>query len=752
VARTLEIALRCGALGADLRVTEATVVEAISRPTRAVVHAESPETLDGEAAVRAPAHLEISLDGEPVRHFHLVVMALQLDGLRRGGMRRYTIELAHELALLELRSDVRIFQEQDAQAIVQAVLDTAVVVLGDVTFSLQRTPVTRTYCVQYRETDFDFISRICEHEGIFYIIEDDASSARVTFADAQSVFQPIDGEPSLRLLDDDMHGSGIHDLAFETVATPERVTVGDYNFETPGVDLHATHAAAGAAAGDHDEFAAGHTTPDEGKVLAEIRCAELVSSRTVGRGASDRVEMRAGAWFELEQAARDAHNTKYLLHRVEHRFVTRASDRGEAGDAGETSEAREMGETYQNRFTCGLFEAPFRPPRITPRPRLRGVHSAVVTGPSGSEIHTEKLGRMKAKFPWDRLGKEDDTSSCWMRVVELPIGGSMALARVGWEMAVAYQDGDPDRPVAVARLYNAEKTSPYAFPAAKSRMSLQTPSSPGGGKSNEIRMEDGGGGMELFVNASKDADAQTNNNKTETIGVDEQLEVGVDSAVTIGASQSVTIGASETTQVSADMTVEVAGSRTKSVSASETVSVSGCIEVNVDGDDTETVGASRTTLAALGVDRSAQGSSSLTVGGSMISAAAAGVSVAVAGARSETVGGVKIVASGGAVKETVIGALASTVGGVCVQAASGHRLASTKGPAAITVGGLLTANAASKISIQANKVAIRVLGVANLVGGGGVLNLTPGSAAFVGLVTLDASGSITLSGNPNLVG
>jgi type VI secretion system secreted protein VgrG len=740
VTQTLDITLRCDALGGELLVTEATIVEALSTPTRAVVHAQSRDDIDGAAALRAPAELEITLDGSPVRRFHLLVVAFQLDGVHRGHARRYTIELAHPLALLELRADVRMFQEKDAQEIVQEVLDGAGIASGDVRFSLRRKPGKRTYCVQYRETDLAFVSRLCEHEGIFYFIHDDDASAPITFADAQEAAPPIEGESTLSLHQDEVFGASVGEIVFETVATPSGVTVGDYNFDNPALDLHASHVAEGAAVGDHYEYATGQRTPDEAKTLAELRCQAIVASRTVGRGDSTRMELRAGAWFELEQAARAALDGKYLIRSVEHRFVAHANERGEAWQA------------YSNQFTCIPFSAQFRPPRTTPRPRIRGAHSVVVTGPPGSEIHTEKLGQMKGKFFWDRVGKSDDTSSCWMRVVQLPIGGSMALARVGWEMAVAYQDGDPDRPIAISRLYNAEKTSPYAYPAAKTRMAFQTPSSPGGGKSNEFRMEDGGGGMEMFVNASKDFDAQTNNNKTQKIGVDEKLDVGVDCAVTIGASQTVSIGANETVKVSSDMTLEVAGSRTKTVGASETVTVSGSIEMNIDGSDTETTGASHTTIAALGIDRSSKSSQSLTVGGSMLSASATGVSVAVAGAKSETIGGAKIVASGAAVKETVIGALATTVGGVCVQAAAANRSGATKGAAAVTVGGLLCANAAGKVSLQANKIAIRVAGVANLLGGGGILNLTPGSAAFVGLVTLDASGSITLSGNPNLVG
>lgn len=735
----LEVTLRCPELSDELLVTAAHVIEAISSPTRAVVHATSDRDVDIEAPVGRPAHLEVSVDDEPVRHFHLVVTSVRFDGIHRGNLRRYVIELAHELMLLSLRADVRMFQEKDAQEIGAAVLDGAGIQADHVSWSLARAPWKRAYCVQYRETDFAFLSRLCEFEGIFYFAHDDEASTHVTFADFQEAFPPIEGESSIGLTDDDQHGPGVHHLELETCASPDQVTVGDYNFESPATVLTARRAAVESPMSDAFEYPAGHRTPDEGAALAKLRLEAFAAGSSIGRGRSDRMLFRAGSWFELEEASREGLSGKYLLTSVEHRFTPRPNEG--TGDA-----------YYENHFACIPHATPFRPPLLTPRTRVVGVHSAVVTGPSGSEIHTDEHGRMKARFFWDREDPSDDKSSCWIRVGQLPIGGSQALARVGWEMAVAYVDGDPDRPVGVARLYNAEKTSPYGYPAAKSRMALQTPSSPANGKSNEIRMEDSGGSMELFMNASKDYDINVKNNKTETITVNEKLEVGTDCSVTVGANETVSISGSRTASVSADDGVSIGTDRTRTVGGSETVTVGGNISIDVKGSDTEATGGSHTTLAAMGIERTSSGSQTLTVGGSMVSVGALGVSHTVVGAKSETVGGAKIAVSGASVTESVVGAFASTVGGVVVQAAGGNRQAATKGSAAVTVGGLLCANAAGKVSMKAKKISIRVAGVANFLGGGGVLNLTPGSAAFVGLVTLDASGAIKISGNPNLIG
>ena len=714
--------------------------KAFSSLTSATIQLTSQQDIDEPGAIGEPAHIEVTRDGEAIRHFQLVVVAVSLQGLAGGVTRRYRIELAHELDLLRLRSDVRIFQDKNAQEIVAEVLDGAGVDAGHVSYSLQRTPETRDYCVQYRETDWNFVSRLIQHEGIFFFTHDDASQTNVTFGDAQSLFVAIEGEQQVRA-EDRLYGRGVQRLQIESRVTSASVSLGDYNMESPASNLTRSAVAADGAFGDWFEYTAGHQNPDQGDVLARIRLEEVVARRVVGRGESNMDSFRAGCWVELVDAAAHARNGKYLLTSVHHRWALR---RAAAGDDSEPD--------YRNRFSCIPHETVFRPQRSARRPRITGSHSAVVTGPAGAEIHTDEHGRMKGHFFWDRVGQQDDTSSRWMRVTQLPISGSMALARMGWEMSVLYFDGDPDRPIAVSRLYTAERASPYGYPAAKTRMALQTPSSPASGKSNEFRMEDGAGGMEMFVNASKDFDGQTNNIKTETIGVDESLEVGVDCKSAIGADQAITIGGNETKTVAGQATVAVKADRTKTVGGSETVSVSKSVQVAVDGSDSETTGGTHTTLTALGIDRSATGSQSLTVGGSMISAAGLGVGLAVAGAKSETVGAAKICASAASVSESIVGAYACTVGGALVQASAANRIGNTKGACAVTVGGLLAANAGGDVTIKGKKVAIRVLGVANFLGGGGVLTLTAASASFAGLVTVDASGSVKVSGNPNVVG
>ncbi len=715
-------------------VVVAEVREALSTPTIAWVRlrlepgdAEPDATLLGE-----PCVLELREFDAPVRAWHLVVRAVTDAGFGEQG-RTFELELEDRFGLLELRTDVRIFQELDAKAIAEKVFADAGIDPGTIEWNVQRSLPKRTYCVQHRESDRAFVERILRHEGVFRVPADTPEQAKALFADSTSVFDAIEGEPTQRLLDG-RGGEGVAELEVDYSVVPDEIVLRDWNYETPGVDLTSSAKLADSPASSLYEFPGGYQTQAEGAALAKIRAEELASQIAVARGRAHVAAFRPGRWFELAEVTREPLAIQWLLREVVHHF------------------ARLQTAVYSNDFVASPLEQPYRPPRDVPRPVVSGSHSVRVTGPSGSEIHTDALGRMKGKFFWDRVGKEDDKASCWMRVLQLPIGGSQALARVGWEMIVRYAWGDPDRPIAVARADNAAHPAPYAYPKAASAMAFKTLSSPGGAKFNEFTMEDGGGSMKFGVTAAKDWNEQVNNDKTEKISVNEKFEVGTDLSTTIGANQTIEIGAVNSVTIGGDAGVAIAGDRTKTVGAAETVTVTGSLGEKVTGSDTETVGASHTTIAAMGVSRTSKGSHALTVGGSVVQAAGLGCSVAVAGSKSETIGGAKLVVSGGAVSETMVGAMAITVGGAVVSTAGGNRTGTAKGKSSLIVGGAALINAGGKLQMKAPKIKLTVGGVANFLGGGGILNVTPASVSFVGIISVKGSSAIKINGAPNLVG
>ena len=708
------------------------VTEELSCPTTAVILVEGDEPLDAERLLGQEAIVEVASDDDPIRRWRLVVDEVHFVAAD-GNKFSFECYLVHPLARLARRIDIRMFQDKTVQDIVNEVLaGHALEALAS--WEVTRSLPQRVYTVQHRESDLAFISRLLEFDGIFYVCEDGLQEGKIRFLDSLDPVQPYDGDAGLVALRD-AHGGGIGELWLEHSLTADAITLRDYNYETPNVDLTAESVFGDPLQAALYEYPGGYSEVAERDALLQIRSEEIIARRVVGHGSSDTAAFAPGAWFELEHAARESVNAKYLIRSVSHSFSVRDDD------------SRPY--DYANSFTCSPSQQPYRPQRITPVPRIAGSQSVLVTGPSGEEIHTDELGRMKGKFFWDRLGKADDTSSRWMRVLQHPIGGSMALARVGWEMTVRFRDGDPDRPIGIYRVDNAAHTAPYGYPAAASAMAFKTLSSPGGGKHNEIKIEDGGGGQCFAITGSKDASETVCNNKTEQIAVNETITVGVDSSTTVGGSQTEDVGANLTKTVGGNMANAVTGDRTKSVGASETVTVSGGAKETIASTDSETVGGSHTTLSGLGISRSSGSSHSLTVGGSLISAAGLGVSVATLGASSETVGGAKIVACAAGVTESVVGAFAVNVGGVCLNAAGGNHVSSATSANAVNVGGVGLCAGGDAVQISAKTVTINVGGVAAFLGGGGILAMTPGSASFVGLVTIKASGALKIKGSPN---
>ena len=729
-----DLALRLSGLEATFEVVEAHVREGLSTGTEARLRLRlrPDQSLDPEAAIGKPVVLEIFEGDTAVRAFHLVVDEMTDDADAPGDWgRTFEAALRDRFAMLDLRRDQRIFQEKTSVDIVKEVFAGAGIDAETTVFHVDRTLPKRNYCVQYRETDRDFVERLLDFEGIFAVPADEPDSAKTIFADVGAAFTPIDGDATMPLVDSGM-GSGISDLEVSYTTITEEVVIRDYNYETPGVDLTST-----ASAGKRSqrfEFPGGFQVPSDGDALAQIRLEEHLARRVVARGVAPIPRLRPGRTFDLTQATRPELNVTWLVRAAVHRY--------RLGNAGRP---------YVCEFEASFADQPFRPARRHAQPVVPGSHCAKVCGPSGEEVHTEALGRMKGKFFWDRVGKEDDRSTCWMRVVQLPIGGSQALARVGWEMIVRYVFGDPDRPIAVARVDNGVHRSPYGYPKAASSMSFKTLSSPGSGKFNEFTMEDGGGGQKFGVTASKDWNEDVVNDKTQKVGANEKLDVGTSLELTVGGSQAIQIGGSRTATISSDAKISVTGDRTKSVGGSETITVSGSCSEKVGGGDTETVGGNLMHLAALGINRTSKGSATLTVGSLMLSAAGMGCGVMVAGAKSETVGGAKLVISGGAVTETIVGAGAVTVGGVMVHAAAGNRVATAKGTSKLVVGGLALIAAGSKFQMKAKKIKFTVAGTANLLGGGANVNLTPGTATFLGIVTIKGGSVVKLSGNPNMI-
>jgi type VI secretion system secreted protein VgrG len=307
-------------------------------------------------------------------------------------------------------------------------------------------------------------------------------------------------------------------------------------------------------------------------------------------------------------------------------------------------------EPYRNRFTCVSEDVPYRPERRTRCPVVGGAQTAVVVGPAGEEIHTDVSGRVKVQFHWDREGKRDDRSSCWIRVSQAWAGpgwGALYLPRVGQEVVVEFLEGDPDRPIIVGGVYNGANPPPVDLPGEKTRSTLRSASSPGGDGSNELRFEDAKGQEEVYLHAQRDLNVVVENDASRRVGGNETIAVDKDRARSVGGSQSLQVAKDDTSTITGSQLLTVSGNRTTTVGASHVETVGADQSVSVGGAVAVTVALASAESVGLGKALNVGGAYAINVGGAM--------NELVAGLKAEEVGGAKIEVVGAKKSETVVG-------------------------------------------------------------------------------------------------
>jgi type VI secretion system secreted protein VgrG len=448
--------------------------------------------------------------------------------------------------------------------------------------------------VQYGESHLDFISRLMEEEGIFWFGEHDGKKCNLVLADENSV-----AKQSLKL----RMSTTAHDSEDEAVlqsfvvrqeVKPGKFTHMDYNFEIPSRQL--LNQSSGKVPQEVTEFPGGFTTSDEGHRLAHLRQQAMVAEQVEAEGVSRCRAVKVGGKIEVANHHSKSANGAY--------FVTSLK---QSAKLGEFRSGGDSGTAYESSFTAIPFETPYRPERTTEGPKAYGYESAVVVGPAGEEIFTDKYGRVKVQFFWDRKGKKDDKSSCWVRVSTVWAGkgwGMVATPRIGQEVLVAYINGDPEDPIIVGRVFNAEQMPPYALPANKTQSGMKSRSTMSGTPDNfnEIRFEDKKGSEELYIHAEKDKRITVENDRTSSVGHDnkekvgnnEQVDIGKDQTFTAGGNQQITISADQTVSVGKNQTITVSGTRQESVDKDETVHVSNNRTHTIDKNESLSVGEKRT--------------------------------------------------------------------------------------------------------------------------------------------------------------
>jgi type VI secretion system secreted protein VgrG len=484
------------------------------------------QDLDFAQVVGKPGLL--SLNGELVpRYVHGIVSRFeQVNEQPRYAIYRLTV--VPTVWRLQHRFDCRIFQRLDTQAILKKVFEAAGVPAEAVRFSLVNSYEPRDYCVQYRESDWAFACRLMEEDGIFYFFEHQEDKHVLVLGDKESALKPIEG---VEILPFRRSTGGVvqedHVLQFRRTqeVRPGKTSLRDFNFKKPGLPMEAQSEAEVDAdlevydyPGEYQDPGRGSTA--KGTTIARLRLEAWQASRLQAQGESDCERMAPGRLFTLLEHSREDYNGRYLLTQVSH-MGSQPQVLEEESQQGEFS--------YSNYFTCIPEKVPFRPAPVTPKPHVRGVQTAVVVGPSGEEIHVDEWGRVKVQFHWDRQGKLDENSSCWVRVSQLWAGegwGAMFIPRIGQEVIVDFIEGDPDRPLIIGRVYNGANLVPYELPAHKTKSTIKSNSSQGGAGYNELRFEDEKRKEQFFMHAERNMDVHVKNDSFENILHDRHQTIG----------------------------------------------------------------------------------------------------------------------------------------------------------------------------------------------------------------------------------
>jgi type VI secretion system secreted protein VgrG len=590
----------------------------------------------------------LSNDSGASRDFDGICMRFT-QGSRDQTLTRYSMTVVPKFWLLTQVFQSRIFQQTSVPDILRKVL-TGI----DVEYLIQGTFEPRDYCVQYQESDFHFASRLMEEEGIFYFFKFTQGNHKLVLANLPASHPDINDESTL--IYEELSGGA---RAEERVASWQKVqdlrsgkyTLWDHNFELPHKHLEAQSVVVDSvpvgtvthklkvAGNDQleiyehpglysqrfdgvDKSGSPQSSEvqkifDDNKRTVGIRMQQTENPMLLIHGSGNCRQMAAGHRFTLTRHFNA--DGMYALVSVTHS--------AEEGDY--RTNPNSVDTHYGNHFTCIPFALAYRPGRKTARPFIRGCQTAVVVGPAGEEIFTDKYGRVKVQFHWDRQGQYNGDSSCWVRVGTTWAGrnwGAISIPRIGHEVIVDFLEGDPDQPIVTGSVYNADMMPSYTLPDNKTRSGIKSRSSIGGGGFNEIRFEDKKDSEQIFVHGQKDADIRILKDRREWIGNDRHLIVKRDKYEQVDSDSHVVIKRDHLEKIGRDHCVQVDGKESVSITGTYSLKVSGSVTQEYSGSHSE-----KTTgdfyVHARNIVLDAEIGLTISVGGNFVSINASGVGI-----------------------------------------------------------------------------------------------------------------------------
>jgi type VI secretion system secreted protein VgrG len=520
------------------------------------------------------------------------------------------------------RSDFKIFQFKKVPDIVKEVL-------GKYGFSIEDklTGSYRTwdYVVQHGETDFNFISRLLEQEGAYFFFQHSNGSHKLVLGDDIGSHSPLPNGPTTIPYYPGSRAAHVHDEDFidewtyaEDIASGH-FAADDYDFEKPKAILDTKQAQPAGHTEDSREmydWPGGYTDMGDGENYARVRIQQQKAQREVAHGEGNARNIAPGYLFTFSKYPRGDQNKEYLVESAYYRFEENVRRSDGAGGSGASKRAGTDSPTsYRLSFAVVPKTTAYRSQRSTPKPLTSGPQTAVVTGPAGEEIYTDKYGRVKVQFHWDRYGTFDENSSCWIRVSQSWAGsnyGSMHIPRIGQEVIVDFLNGDPDYPIITGRVYNAMQMPPWELPANKTQSGIKTRSSKGGtpgdglkdtpGTANAIRFEDKAGEEQLWLHAQKDQltevehdeDKWVGNDRRKTVDRDETNTIHRDRTETVDRNEKITVHGWRTEEVDGDETITIHSNRKERVDHNETISIGDNRTEDVGKNETIKIGINRT--------------------------------------------------------------------------------------------------------------------------------------------------------------
>lgn len=494
--------------------------------------------------------VNIELDGGGKRYISGLVTAARVAG-HQGRSVVYELRLEPWLKILTHTSDYKAFQNKNVVEILDEVLDEYP---WPVEKRLVENYPTRAWQVQYGETDFDFVQRLMQEWGIYWWFEHSENSHTLVLADAINVHKACADSPLVCYY---QKGLKLDKEFIHTITANESLRSGqwvlnDFDFMKPRSLLKSTVAnprETGLAEYEHYEWPGDYFTKSEGEMLTRIRMEEQRSPGSRVQGSGNIRTLMTGFTFTLENYPTAEVNREYLLVQTTLFIQDNAQHSGQ-----------EQHFSYSTSFELHPTSEVYRPQRTLSKPHTKGPQSAIVTGPAGQEIWTDKYGRVKVQFGWDRYGKNDENSSCWVRVSYPWAGkgfGGIQIPRIGQEVLVDFKNGDPDLPIIVGRTYNQDTMPPWGLPGAATQSGFYSHTIGGGPtNANALRFEDKTGGEEIWLHAEKDQRIEVNNNESHWVGNNRLKVIDKTETAIIGEERSLTVQMDDTSLAGQNKTIQ----------------------------------------------------------------------------------------------------------------------------------------------------------------------------------------------------